>query len=532
MACERYARDNMSIHLPIARRIVWCAFVLFTVMPDSAGFCQPAQSSVERTLSPIRGDLYRVQEGRQTTVVLVGTDGILIVDPLNAGFARWLRQELETRFPGRPVKYVVYTNVDFNRVRGAWVFKPAEVVAHGAFNGRLSASARVLPPQYATYDEDSSGVLERTELAAALQSHSIVHLDLNSDGEMTSGELWSEVALADSPYTSRRSIAFGGKSVDLIPAGPEREGTAVLFRDERMLFVGRSLTPSFADRSARPSDVARWADTIASLEYDTLLTGNGTVVPRTDVTVLADYSRSLLAGVIAGYEAGRTLEEIRRDPTIGSFAGTSFAARRDSDIISMYERTRIVAVDAYGAALGNHLQLNSDPQFCSRPVICNARTTSGLGASTGLGVSIERYRVAVEMAIGSQLDVSLGAESPETRQRSRETHLSVLGGYRTAPSGTFNITLLAGPTFTHLKTATTMQGPLFAQPISFSSSAGGFAFTFGADVFFPVGRRLGVIAPIRLTRSARKESLVPFFRSGVDIRAGVGLTFAVMRRAT
>jgi glyoxylase-like metal-dependent hydrolase (beta-lactamase superfamily II) len=495
-------------------------------------FAQPPDPNTSRTIAHVGGDLYRAQDGNQTTVFLVTPEGILLADSLNVTFARWLRDELEKTFPGRPVKYVVYTGVDFDRVRGGWVFKPsARLIAHAEFDERLAEAGRVLPPRYAGYDQDTNGILARSEIETAIDSSSILSLDRNADGQITAGELWSEATSPDDTYASRRSIVLGGKHVELVHSGPTRDGTAILFRDERILFVAHSPTAPFADRSVRPSDVARWADTIGNLEFDTLLAGNGAVLPRADIALVADYVRSLLRGVAAGYEAGQSLEEIQRGPAIDSFAGTPFALMRDADIASLYQRTRVVVVDVYGAALANHIRVTPDPAVCGRSLICDAGTTSGLGTSTGLGVSIKRYRLAVEMSIGSQLDVSFVDQSSGNRQISRETYVSVLGGYRSAPSGTFSVTLLAGPTLTYVRAATRMQATRFA--ISpYSSARSGLAFTFGADISAPLGRGFGIVVPVRLTKSTREELLQPIFRPGLDIRAGMGVTFALGRRAT
>ncbi len=57
----------------------------------------------------VRGSLFRARDGARTTLFLVTPEGILLTDPLNVEFARWLKSELDTRFPGQPVRYVVYS---------------------------------------------------------------------------------------------------------------------------------------------------------------------------------------------------------------------------------------------------------------------------------------------------------------------------------------------------------------------------------------------------------------------------------------
>ena len=112
------------------------------------------------------------------------------------------------------------------------------------------------------------------------------------------------------------------------------------------------------------------------------------------------------------------------------------------------------------------------------------------------------------------------------RENSRERYLSILGGYRTAPSGAFNIALLGGVTFVTLKRAllsTTADGRFPPQTYAFDTLK--IAVTVGADIAAPMGRRFGLTVPIRLTKSVRQMP-----RSGFDVRAGVGLTVEAFRR--
>src|SRR5262245_15315505 len=60
-------------------------------------------------ITQLTADLYRFQAGEEVSVFLVTSDGIVLVDPLSRGVAAGLDAEFTARFPGRAVRYVVYT---------------------------------------------------------------------------------------------------------------------------------------------------------------------------------------------------------------------------------------------------------------------------------------------------------------------------------------------------------------------------------------------------------------------------------------
>jgi hypothetical protein len=198
-----------------ARQLSWLAILLIAA-PAAAQTPDP-----ERTIRPLRGWLYTATEGARTSVLLVTTDGILVVDPLNVDFAQWLSTEFAARFPGRPVKYVVYSRLDFERAGGAAHFdKTAEIVANAAFNQHLTQSRSLPPPRFAALDRNGNGALEQSELATLDVSPSARRLDFNSDGQFTPNELWSSVLAAEATYGSRRTISVGNVRVELIYPGP------------------------------------------------------------------------------------------------------------------------------------------------------------------------------------------------------------------------------------------------------------------------------------------------------------------------
>ena len=84
----------------------------------------------QRGIVNVTGQLYRAQNNNHYTVFLVTPEGIIMSDPINRDFARWLKGEIATRFKV-PVRYVLYTHRDWDHASGGVVFADtAEFVGH------------------------------------------------------------------------------------------------------------------------------------------------------------------------------------------------------------------------------------------------------------------------------------------------------------------------------------------------------------------------------------------------------------------
>ena len=79
-----------------------------------------------RALAQVKGNLYRHTTGPGLAVhsglVLITTEGALVIDPAMTCTATWLRDEIRSRF-NVPVKYVVYTHAHADHISGAQVFQ-------------------------------------------------------------------------------------------------------------------------------------------------------------------------------------------------------------------------------------------------------------------------------------------------------------------------------------------------------------------------------------------------------------------------
>ena len=78
----------------------------------------------------IADGVYSVRIGARRTVMIVGSDGVIITDTVNEESAKLYREEIR-KITDKPVKYVVYSSSLWGRIRGAQIFKDegAQIVA-------------------------------------------------------------------------------------------------------------------------------------------------------------------------------------------------------------------------------------------------------------------------------------------------------------------------------------------------------------------------------------------------------------------
>jgi len=125
----------------------------------------PRSSSLPRGIVNVTGQLYRAQNDNHYTVFLVTPEGVIMSDPINRDFSRWLKNEIATRFKV-PVRYVLYTHRDWDHASGGVVFADT-----AQFVGHINMLAGLAPPEgrpplplaEAALDTNRNGVIERTE---------------------------------------------------------------------------------------------------------------------------------------------------------------------------------------------------------------------------------------------------------------------------------------------------------------------------------------------------------------------------------
>jgi len=289
-----------------------------------------AQQPPTRGIVNITGQLYRAQNNNHYTVFLVTPEGIIMSDPINRDFARWLKAEYATRFKV-PVRYVLYTHRDWDHASGGVVFADtAEFVGHRNMLTALAPPAGN-PPLTADavkMDANRNGLVERTEATGAIAERFDL-FDYTRDGVVNGAEIArgsvSDVYAPTTTYTDTHTVTLGGKRVTMRYLGvAHADDSSVLhFPDERAVFSADILQIKRLPGGLAPN-VGSWIDALSlinSLDFEHALTGHALAGTKKDAAESLRYLEDISKGVAAGIGAGRSLAEIQKSLTLDAYKG-------------------------------------------------------------------------------------------------------------------------------------------------------------------------------------------------------------------
>ena len=319
-----------------------------------------AQQAPTRAIVNVTGQLYRAQNNNHYTVFLVTPDGIIMSDPIDRAFARWLKGELATRFKV-PVRFVLYTHRDWDHASGGVVFADtAEFVGHRNMLAALAAPAGRPPlaPDAVKMDANRNGLVERSEATGAIAER-FPQFDYNGDDAVSGGEIargsLGDVHPPTTTFTDRHTVTLGGKRVTMIHLGTAHaDDSAVLhFPDERAVFSADILQVKRLPGGLAPT-VGAWIDALTiinNLDYEHALTGHALAGTKKDAVESLRYLEDISKGVAAGIGAGRSLAEIQKTLTLDAYKGFErWDTIRDAHIAAVYATMKGTQAPAAPAA--------------------------------------------------------------------------------------------------------------------------------------------------------------------------------------
>jgi glyoxylase-like metal-dependent hydrolase (beta-lactamase superfamily II) len=270
---------------------------------------QPTQKPPVRSIARLTPDLYRVQNNDHYTLFLVTKEGIILADPINVDLANWLKGQLAERFPNNPVRYVLYSHHHQDHASGAAAFNDtAELVAHENFNASLKAAS--------------------------------------AENE-TAAKRYAAVLPPESTYSGRRTITLGGKSVEMIYAGPTghaRDLTVLYYPAERVVFgvdfMAVNMVPgsNTMANGAPISDYVNAIKVVEALDFDIAAPGHGPTGKKADIVAHRQYYENLASRVSKGIAAGQTVEQLQKAAIMGEYkAWIEYDEDNDINIANAYK---------------------------------------------------------------------------------------------------------------------------------------------------------------------------------------------------
>lgn len=275
-----------------------------------------------RTITQVAGDLYKVQSGAgvaAVTVFLVTPEGVILADPLTPEFSAWLKAELATRFPGKPVKFVINSHYHWDHARGGGMFADtARFIAHENMRKNLTLPISQAPPPGDSVDRDGDNRLSREEAQTGTRAN-FDRFDGDRDGFLTPREINADIRTPDVVFSDRYTVTLGGKRVELLWAGNRHTSDLIdmYFPDERTLFAGdyiwinRMCCNFEFDR--RP--MADWINSVKKLEqldFDKLINSHWESGSKTDLVAFRVWLEDLRDAVTAGMKSGKSLDELKK----------------------------------------------------------------------------------------------------------------------------------------------------------------------------------------------------------------------------
>ena len=245
-----------------------------------------SQSNGARTeiVEVARGVYARLHEGLTNAGIIVGDDGVLVIDSLRLpSFARDLRADVR-KITDKPIRYLVDTHGHWDHAFGNEEFTDAIIVGHVNCRRELEELG----------EEWKQGVVAR-------------------------GIEWSEemktvhITPPTLTFDQRLELHFGGRRIDLVYLGRAHTSGDIFINlpDDGLLFTGDVVqdggVPYMID-----GYMAEWIETdtrILDLPFDRFVSGHGPIGSRPALEEARDFIAAFVTTAQAAHREGRPLPD-------------------------------------------------------------------------------------------------------------------------------------------------------------------------------------------------------------------------------
>ena len=226
---------------------------------------------VTRKITNVAGDVYLFQNKFHLSLIVPTSEGTVRIDPINAEAGAWLNENL-ARITDQPVTHLIYSHSHGDHASGGAAHPDATVIAH----------------ENAPADIDG------------------VNVDVRVAGTET--------------------LEIGGKTFELtaLGSGHGTDMLAVVVRPENVAFIVDVAAPKRLPwRNFGGANIDDWIAQIKkaqTLDFEIFAPGHGRVGTRADLDDALVYMEELRAGVLAGLDEGKSVEDIKSELTLEAYS--------------------------------------------------------------------------------------------------------------------------------------------------------------------------------------------------------------------
>ena len=268
-------------------RILMKSAIVAVALAVSLG--SASAQDIKRSITKVSGDVYRFQNNFHFSLVTVTSAGVVVVDPIHAEAATWLKANL-SQITDKPITHLIYSH------------------SHG--------------------DHASGGtVLQKGGALVIAQENAPDAID---------------GVAPDIRFSEEMDIRVGGKTFELtwLGEGHGQDLIAVVVRPENVAFITDAAAPKrLPYRDFPRSDIDVWIsqiETIESLDFDIMAPAHGNVGTKLDATDARVYMLQLRDQVLRGLRAGKTTDELAVSVTMDAYKDWgSYANWRELNVRGM-----------------------------------------------------------------------------------------------------------------------------------------------------------------------------------------------------
>lgn len=236
------------------------AIAVFFVL--SMIFSLAQAQDAKRSITKVKGDVYRFQNNFHVNVFVITGDGVVVTDPIDADAASWLAAEIG-KMTNQPITHMIYSHSHADHASGGLAFDEIPNIITQAFA-----------------PDDIDGVEPTIRFSETMQ--------------FTQGDKTFELT----------SLGPGhGDDMIAMVIRPENVGFVVDVASSKRLFY-RDFP------NANIDDWIRQVRTLQALDFDTLVGGHGAVGVKSDIDDALAYLQELRSAVLAGLKAGKSTEQL------------------------------------------------------------------------------------------------------------------------------------------------------------------------------------------------------------------------------